>query len=101
MADECAGMMLTLPVAISTSCTWPGVLPGNAIRLVDRQHSPWGLLAVSYADTRVGGFANLKTRTLFCRTTTMRSLDSWAPRTGVRALMSRADLLLESSHIIS
>lgn len=31
----------------------------------------------------------------------MRSLDNWAPRTGVSALISRADLLLESSQIIS
>ena len=46
-ADVCAGMMLTLPVAISTSCTCPVVRPGKAMRLGDKQHSPQGLLAVS------------------------------------------------------
>ncbi len=101
MADEWAGMMLMLPVESSTSCTCPVVLPGKAIRLGDKQHRPQGLFAVSYADKRFGGFANLYTRTLFCSTTTIRSLDSWTPRTGVRALISRADLLLRSSQRMS
>ena len=51
----CAGMMLTLPVPISTSCTCPGVRPGKATILEPRQQSPKGLFAVSKTESFSGG----------------------------------------------
>jgi hypothetical protein len=72
-------MMLTFPVAISTSCTCPDVRPGKAIILSDMLHSPSRLSAVSYADIKSGGFEKEYTRTLFCSTTTIRLRASCTP----------------------
>ena len=46
-AEEWAGMMLTLPVDISTSWTCPVVRPGKAICREDSEQMPQGLFAVS------------------------------------------------------
>lgn len=58
-ADECAGMILTLPVLTLTSWIWPGVRPGKAIALSDSEHSPRMLSAVSYTEIKLGGFSKL------------------------------------------
>lgn len=58
-ADVCAGMMLTLPDASSTSCTFPGDRPGNATILEPRQQIPKGLSTVSKMAVRSGGEENL------------------------------------------
>ncbi len=51
----CAGMMVTFPESISTSCTCPCDLPGKARSRVPRQHRPRGLSAVSNTETLEGG----------------------------------------------
>ena len=63
--DACAGMMLTFPVAISTSCAWPGVRPGKAMILEPRQRSPEVLSAVSNLESCSGGNENAYRFTLF------------------------------------
>lgn len=57
--DEWAGMMLTLPDPTLTSWTCPGVRPGKARTLSEREQRPRELSAVSYTDTRLGGFSKL------------------------------------------
>lgn len=75
--------MLTFPVANSTSWTWPGVLPGNAMVLEVKQHKPKGLSAVSKADHNSGGLEKVYTRTLFCSATKICVLDNRTPCTDV------------------
>ena len=61
----CAGMMLTLPVAISTICTWPCVRPGKATTFEPRQQRPVELSAVSKTESFSGGDENAYMCTLF------------------------------------
>lgn len=58
-AEVWAGTIRTFPDSNSTSCTWPGVRPGNASNFDDRQHKPRGLSAVSVIETFSGGEENM------------------------------------------
>ena len=71
----CAGIILTLPVPISTICTCPGVRPGKAITLEPKQQRPVGLSAVSKTESFSGGEENAYMCTLFCSATMMRDLE--------------------------
>ena len=82
-AEECAGMMLTLPESSSTSWILPGDLPGKTTIFEPKQHRPRGLSAVSKTDVFVGGDENAYRWTLFCNATTIRDFVRRTRRTAV------------------
>jgi hypothetical protein len=57
IADECAGMMLTVPVSSVTRLRWPGCRPGKAIIFSDIAQRPNRLSVVSCANLNSGFFA--------------------------------------------
>ena len=98
--DPWAGMMLTFPLANSTICTCPAVLPGKASVFAVKQHRPRGLSAVSKTAQRSGELLKLYTRILFCRATTMWVRDNLIPRTDVRTGSCMATFCFASSQMI-
>jgi hypothetical protein len=70
-----AGIMLTFPRPVSTSCTCPGVRPGKASSREPKQQSPKGLSAVSKTESFSGGDEKAYTWILLLRVTTMRVRD--------------------------
>ena len=99
--ELCAGMMVTLPVASSTSCTLPGVLPGKATIFSPRQQRPKGLSAVSKTYCFLGELANPYIWMLVCNAATILCLDSLAPKTEVRNSMVKATFRCPSSQMLS
>lgn len=99
--ELCAGMMLTLPVSSSTTCTWPGDRPGNASNFDPRQTRPSGLSAVSNTESFLGGEEKAQTWMLFCNAMTIRDLDSRTRNIDVRASSVMTAFCLASSQMIS
>ena len=99
--EVCAGIMLILPVAISTSWTCPGVRPGKATTFEPRQHKPRGLFAVSYTESFSGGTENAYTCTLLCKAMTILDRERHTRLTGERNSKVITAFCFASSHIMT
>ena len=96
-----AGIMLTLPVLISTICTCPGVRPGKTKTFEPRQQRPRGLSAVSKTDIFSGGDEKAYMWTVLKRATTMRVRESLTCWTVERNSSVITAFCFASSHMIT
>lgn len=92
----CAGMMVTLPVAVSTTWNWPGVRPGKATCLLETQSRPLALSAVSYSFLKSPVYM-LNIWILFNRATMTLCAETLTARIAVRVVIVELPCCLLSS----